>query len=476
MTTYPPAPQQYQTNLALDYTHSQVAYVGYEGSIFNISGPLAPVLGAQSGVVLKTIAHLDPGFKHLDNKGARQDGTTWFDTIYDPAEINMVVELGGTDPASTRKVIGDWFGAWDPKQLGKLCWFSPERGEWWCNVRMSKPVQDQFQLDWYQARGTTFTWQCRNDNAFWQSVDSVDTFTLTNSQVLSIAGATGGTFVLSAQGLPGTPASAPIPFNATAADVQAAVAGIAGMPGTGGSGGGQLQPAQSVVVQPQGGSNSLFNILLQGAAALLSIPIVLALDITALVGTAVEGVIQAVSSILNPGSTHTGTPAGPTSSGHITLTNTGDQPGWPRYLCYGPGTFVIGDGGNASNSVTFGPLLDGQIALLSTLPRLPAVTDLSPAQSTAGNNAQTNNLITTLINFVTNNNVPPLLAEFESLFGITPPQGPLYSLLSGRFTTPLPPMSESVGPVPSSIPVSIQGGSATSKIVAAVTPMRRWPE
>ena len=136
--------------------------------------------------------------------------------------------------------------------------------------------------------------------------------------------------------------------------------------------------------------------------------------------------------------------------------------------------------------ISFGPLLAGQIALLSALPRLPAVLDLSPPVATALSTTQLNffqslesavgGFLQTLINFVTNNNVPPLLAQFESLFGITPPQGPLYSLLSGRFTQALPPMLEQVGPQESHIPCQIQGGNSQSQIVAAVTPYRRWPE
>ena len=133
---------------------------------------------------------------------------------------------------------------------------------------------------------------------------------------------------------------------------------------------------------------------------------------------------------------------------------------------------------DSGRAVTFGPLLPGQVALLSTLPRIQSVIDVTPGSNPPPQSTTSviGSLLSGIINFVTNNNVPPLLQQFESLFGILPPQGPLYSLLSGRFTTPIPPMLEQVGPTTVQIPVQIQGGSSQSKVVAAVTPQRRWPE
>jgi hypothetical protein len=176
-----------------------------------------------------------------------------------------------------------------------------------------------------------------------------------------------------------------------------------------------------------------------------------------------------------------------TDTGFITLTNIGDQPAWPRYLCYGPGTFLIGDS-NTGNLISFGPLLPGQVVLLNSLPRLPSVVDVTPPSTSAAGSDQLGVLQTVeqdvtgfiegVINLATNFNVPPLLQTFESFFGIVPPQGPLYSLLSGRFSTPLNPMLEQTGAPANTtfIPCQIQGGNAQSKIVAACTPFRRWPE
>jgi hypothetical protein len=200
-----------------------------------------------------------------------------------------------------------------------------------------------------------------------------------------------------------------------------------------------------------------------------------------------------------------GLPAGQdVSNGWLPLVNRGTQPGWPRYLCYGPGSFDIGDG-LSGKTVSFGPLLENQVVLITTLPRLRSVIDLTPADTPVP--AQLLNplqrLLQDLIEFATNNNTPPLLQMFESWFGIRPPQGQLYGLLSGRFDNPLPGIEEGQLPPSGRIPVTIRPGEITTanylgplgiggllptpgstispipgvtRIVAALTPMRIWPE
>lgn len=164
-----------------------------------------------------------------------------------------------------------------------------------------------------------------------------------------------------------------------------------------------------------------------------------------------------------------------TQDGHLFLTNFGDQEGFPRYLVYGPGTFRIANGPDSTSMIEFGPLTDNQIALLPTIPRLRGVVDLSPDQP-----AQVldgfQDFVQALVSLAVNKNVPPLLEQFESLFGIQPPQGPLYALLNGRFTNSIPAKPTGGPPPTATIPCQIVGGNADSKIIAALTPLRRWPE
>lgn len=168
---------------------------------------------------------------------------------------------------------------------------------------------------------------------------------------------------------------------------------------------------------------------------------------------------------------------GTSVTGWLSLANRGTQKGWYRALCYGPGYFDLGDG-TSGNTVTFGPLLDGQVVLITTLPRLRSVIDLTPTGAIPAQQLNLpQQLLVDLIDFATNNNTPPLLQMFESWAGVRPPQGQLYGLMQGRFANPLPGIEEGQPPTLARIPVQIRSGVAgKSRIVGALTPMRTWPE
>ena len=353
-----------------------ISFTGADGTIFYLQGGKAPDLGTEDGIGLLGMEGLQAPFTLLDEQGARQDGITNLDTVFDPATIKLTLEASGATPASLRNVVRTWISSWNPPNVGTLNVFTQQLGQWWMPVRQKSRIPDDLQQDPSLHRRFQFTWECRGDNAFWQGIDSV-------SQC------PGGSY-------PGAPASL-----------------------TGGN-----------------------------------------------------------------------------ASGFLPLTNLGTRPAWPRFLVYGPGSFTLGNGANtyavgASNAsgqapgvvgtavsnVTFGPLYAGQVALITTLPRLRSVVDVSPNQP-AQALSSFQQVVQTAVNFVTNNNVPPLLEKFESLFGILPPQGPMYSLLGGRFTTAsaLPGKQDGYPPVTSWIPVAITGGNDyNTKIVAAATPYRTWP-
>lgn len=164
-------------------------------------------------------------------------------------------------------------------------------------------------------------------------------------------------------------------------------------------------------------------------------------------------------------------------SGFNTLTNIGDQPGWINHVLHGPFSEVQISNGQGGPMVKFGPLYANQIALLRTEPRRRGVYDLTPASV----NLPTQQLnlwqqfIKGLVSFATNNNIPPLLRQFESFFGIAPPQGEFYALLNGRFTKAVPPKPEGSPPVEGHISVSVKGGTAATKVESYLTPLRRYP-
>ncbi|MEZ0366815.1 hypothetical protein ACAG26_24380 [Mycobacterium sp. pUA109] len=336
----------------------EIDFVGADGTIVYLQGGKAPDLSCEDGFGLLGHEGLQPPFDLLDEQGARQDGVTNLDTVFDPAIIKLTLEASGVTPQSMRRAIRIWISSWNPPNVGTLSVFTQELGQWWMPVRQHKPIPDKLTQDPSLHRRLRFEWECRGDNSFWQGVDSLSTFELPT-------GATSG-------------------------------------------------------------------------------------------------------------------------NGWCPLTNLGTRPAWPRFLVYGPGTFTLGNGavptaqGTVSNSgspITFGPLKAGQIAMIYTEPRLRSVVDLSPDQPAQSLTAF-QNLISTMVNAAVGAYpVPPLLQDLESVFGILPPQGPLYSLLNGRFTSlsQLPPKQDGYPPVTTYIPVSISGGNSASKIIAAATPYRTWP-
>jgi hypothetical protein len=167
--------------------------------------------------------------------------------------------------------------------------------------------------------------------------------------------------------------------------------------------------------------------------------------------------------------------SGLTVSGHLTLTNFGDQDAYPDYLVYGPGTFTFADGPGEQPTVEFGPLTDGQIALLRTDPGIRGVYDLSTsaaAETLQGYSAY----VQQLGSLAVNDNIQPLLSWFQSEFGVAPDQGNLYAQLQGRFSQPIPAMTLADTPTTHQIAVNITGASAATQVIAVITPQRRWPE
>lgn len=181
-------------------------------------------------------------------------------------------------------------------------------------------------------------------------------------------------------------------------------------------------------------------------------------------------------------STTTYAPGSGTHTGPMSFVNIGTEGGWPGYLVYaGTGsnkpTFSFSNGIGSTSLITFGPLQPGQVVLITTLPRLRSVVDLTQVDvSQVLTDGQ--KFLEQLLDLVTNNNIPPLLQQFESLFGINPPQGTLYSLLNGRWddNSSIPGVRIPEQATVQQITVGITNGNTDSRIIGSITPMRRWPE
>ena len=163
--------------------------------------------------------------------------------------------------------------------------------------------------------------------------------------------------------------------------------------------------------------------------------------------------------------------------GFLSHTNIGDQSMYLDFVLFGPGVFRIWDGPGASEFVEFGPLLPNQVAFLRSDPRSPTplVQDLTSVPPTAQELNFWQKVLRAFTGSAANSNA--FLQQIESAFGITPPQGPMYSLLNGRFSnrSAIPAKSPGKAAEPYFVKVEIDGGNADSRIISTGTPRRRYP-
>ena len=164
-----------------------------------------------------------------------------------------------------------------------------------------------------------------------------------------------------------------------------------------------------------------------------------------------------------------------TQSGTLSRINVGDQPMWDRYTLYGPGLFHIGSGPGSTDMVEYGPLLPNQVVQIRADPRKRGVVDLTAVPPSPQELKFWQRAMKDFVSFASGNNASPLAEELLSKFGVKPPQGNMYSLLDGRFAEPIPPKPVAGAVQEHKVLVEIVDGNADSRIVAAGTPLRRWP-
>lgn len=170
-------------------------------------------------------------------------------------------------------------------------------------------------------------------------------------------------------------------------------------------------------------------------------------------------------------------PGGSGGSDFVGISNIGSEDGWPTILLTGPGTFTWSNGPaiGTSTQITFGPLQAGQRVLITTQERLRGVIDLTSTPAAFTSKPQ-QALMNALNNYVSNNNTPPLLSYYQSLYGVYPEQGVLSSLLQGVYDNPFPGVPSPRMAQLQWMAVSITGGSDASAMTVRLDPQRRWPE
>lgn len=538
----------------------------YDGSIdFYLLGGYAPPFhdpAHPEAVALKSLKGLIPPWQHITQKGATQDGVTHIDALYDPTDIEMVVECMGRDPVNTRRVVRDLIAALDAKKQSELAWFTAELGWWWAPVRWSKggpadPLANQ------ERSRQQLSLRLSADDAFWRSYDDIatfgftyeamtDTFSYSTSSDLGanwpVRYSGAGNGYIRATGSQAAWVDDPVnQFNtqtrqvvagpyknfSTTTDNQVVNIVLGGFP--------EISIPESAYNDIWARMGRLSNGTWNGngirarfgpgymrlsrfnnyaETVLLDRPMLIAplpgekftlvcgavgnprlytlrrngfdilthqeRDTASVMNSSHRGVgfgMQASAALITqatPASVRkisTGDNATVSQSGFLACTNIGDQPMYRDHTVFGPGTFRFYDGPGSSDYVDFGPLLPNQIVFLRTDPRARTtlVQDLTAIPPTQQELNIFQQAIKQFIGAAANSNV--FLQQIESLFGIAPPQGPMYSLLKGRFSSnsAIPPKSPGRPAQPYYLKVEIYGGNADSKIISTGTPLRRYP-
>ena len=549
----------------------------YDGSVdFYLMGGYAPPFHDPTqpeAVALKSLKGLVPPTRHITQKGATQDGVTHVDALYEPVEVQAIVECIGRDPKHLRRVHRDLIASIDAKKQSELGWFTHDLGYWWAPVRWFQGAPPD-PLGNPQTRRQQVSLRLSADDGFWRTYDDTasfafdyesmfDTFDVDHSSTEDLgpnwpqfySGIGLGHCSTTAPGLFGINfeqarwyeqgighrevVNGPYKDFHTDTDNQVATMWLGTFPQITLFGGAFNDLWGRMGRQPNGdwngdgirarvGINGIFGWIelarfnnfakttmrtrpllvppLLGERFTLvcgfeedprmfrilrnGLPIMShkESDNGSALGSAHRGVgfgMQAGSGILSQAAPAwvrkiaAGDNATVSQSGFLKRVNVGDQPMYDDYTLFGPGRFKIWNGPNAGADeyVEFGPLLENQVAYIRTDPRKRGVEDLTSIPPTPQQLNIFQRALQQFINFATGNNVPPLLTEIQSLFGIAPPQGNLYSLLDGRFSdaSAIPAKSPGKPAEPYFVKVEIDDGNADSKIIAAGTPLRRYP-
>ena len=508
---------------------------------------------------------LIPPWRHIDQKGATQDGITHIDALYEPIEVELTAVCRGRDPKHTRRVVRDLIASIDAKQQSELGWLSHDLGYWWANVRWFKGAPPD-PLAAHTAQKLSL--RLRADTGFWKSYDNSDQFgfiydSMSDQFDDDHAEDLGEDWPVyfyeegeAAAGFPhtsdgyvvwsesGTTERATVmgPFKDFDTDTDDQVIeiqlgkipeiffpqgcfndiwGRMGRDVNGDWDGNGVRARigldgifgwvelsrfnnfvettmfdRHVFFSPQRGDkfalvcgtegdHRMFRITRNGLTVLSHKET----GTGSLIGSNYRGVGFGMkagaawflsSSQVSPAwvtKVSAGDNNTVSQSGFLKRTNIGDQPMYDDYICFGPGTFRIYNGPGSDEYVEFGKLLPNQVVLLRTDPRDRNVYDLTTIPPTPQELTIFQQALKQFFSFAFANNVPPLVQAIQSLFGILPPQGNIYSLLSGRFSdaAAIPPKSPGNPATPYHVKCHIVEGNADSRIIATGTPLRRYP-
>lgn len=158
----------------------------YDGSSqFQLLGGLAAPYHDPSTpecVVVTDLSGLIPPWKHIQQKGATQDGVTQVDALYEPTEIKLDVECIGRDWRHAAQVSRDFLAAIDAIEESRLNMFHPDVGHLWSDIRWFQGAPPN-RLNLRQSR-QAWSLRLQADHTFWQTYDHTDLFSFAYNSVV----------------------------------------------------------------------------------------------------------------------------------------------------------------------------------------------------------------------------------------------------------------------------------------------------
>ncbi|AXQ64927.1 minor tail protein [Mycobacterium phage Renaud18] len=118
---------------------------------------------------------LIPPWKHIDQKGATEDGVTHLDALLEPTEVELTVWARGRDGKYTRQIVRHLYGSIDAIKEAKLDFLTPDGGHWWANVRWFQGAPKD-PIIGAQEKRQRVTLRLRADTGCWRTYDHSDSF------------------------------------------------------------------------------------------------------------------------------------------------------------------------------------------------------------------------------------------------------------------------------------------------------------
>lgn len=120
----------------------------------------------------------------IGQKGATEDGETFVDSLYDPAEPELAVMARGRDPHHLQTVTKHLVDSLDTKRTSRLTVTGGDEQVWFSDVRWGKTPLEPF--TWGDARYQRMLLRLRIDSAFWRADADVATLSGGGFQCVNI--------------------------------------------------------------------------------------------------------------------------------------------------------------------------------------------------------------------------------------------------------------------------------------------------